>query len=127
MEIRVYYEDTDCGGVVYYANYLKYFERARTEFLREKEQSIADYIEKGIGFIVVSAKIDYKFPAKYNDVLYIETTVSEVTRASFTMEYKVLRKKDRKLIALGMTKLACINESGKPIKIPDSLREKLSD
>jgi acyl-CoA thioester hydrolase len=121
MEIRVYYEDTDCGGVVYYANYLKYFERARTEFLRDRGQPLTDYMEKGLGFIVVRAEVDYRFPARYNDVLDITTVVSNITRASFVMEYTVLRKEDEKLLASGMTRLACINKNGKPTRIPDSL------
>lgn len=120
MEIRVYYEDTDCGGVVYYANYLKYFERARTEFVRDRGESLTDYIKEGIEFIVVRAEVDYRFPARYNDLLGITTTVSNITRTSFIMEYTVLRKGDEKLLASGMTKLACINKNGKPIRIPDS-------
>jgi len=121
MEIRVYYEDTDCGGVVYYANYLKYFERARTEFIREKGESLIDYMNKGITFIVVRAEIEYKFPARYNDILDITTKVSEVRGATFTLDYNVLRKEDRKLVASGMTKLGCIDKEGKPIRIPDSM------
>ncbi|MFA4911427.1 MAG: YbgC/FadM family acyl-CoA thioesterase [Desulfobacteria bacterium] len=127
MEIRVYYEDTDCGGVVYYANYLKYFERARTEFLRDRGQFLTDYMEKGIEFIVVRAEVDYRSPARYNDVLDITTTVSEIARASFIMEYTVLRKEDEKLLASGMTRLACINKNGKPVRIPDSMLKTLSN
>lgn len=127
MEIRVYYEDTDCGGVVYYANYLKYFERARTEFLRDRGQPLTDYMKKGIEFIVVRAEVDYRFPARYNDVLDITTTVSEIARASFIMEYTVLRKEDGKLLASGMTRLACINKNGKPVRIPDGLLRVLSN
>ena len=127
MEIRVYYEDTDCGGVVYYANYLKYFERARTEFLRDRGQFLTDYMKKGIEFIVVRAEVDYKSPARYNDVLDITTTVSEIARASFIMGYTVLRKEDGKLLASGMTRLACINKNGKPVRIPDSMLKILSN
>ncbi|MBI4620534.1 MAG: YbgC/FadM family acyl-CoA thioesterase [Desulfobacterales bacterium] len=127
MEIRVYYEDTDCGGVVYYANYLKYFERARTEFLRDRGQFLTDYMEKGIEFIVVRAEVDYRSPARYNDVLDITTTVSEIARASFIMEYTVLRKEDGRLLASGMTRLACINKNGKPVRIPDSMLKILSN
>ena len=127
MEIRVYYEDTDCGGVVYYANYLKYFERARTEFLRDRGQALTDYMKKGIEFIVVRAEVDYRFPARYNDVLDITTTVSETARASFIMEYTVLRKEDGKLLASGMTRLACINKNGKPVRIPDNMLKILSN
>ena len=121
MDIRIYYEDTDCGGVVYYANYLKYFERARTEFIRERGRALTDYLEEGIGFIVVRAEIDYKASATYNDVLHVTPEVSAINRASFTMEYTVLRKHDRKLLATGMTRLACINENGRPTRIPESL------
>ena len=127
MEIRVYYEDTDCGGVVYYANYLKYFERARTEFLRDRGQALTDFMKKGIEFIVVRAEVDYRFPARYNDVLDITTTVSEIARVSFIMEYTVLRKEDGKLLASGMTRLACINKNGKPVRIPDNMLKTLSD
>ncbi|MFH2013195.1 MAG: YbgC/FadM family acyl-CoA thioesterase [Pseudomonadota bacterium] len=127
MEIRVYYEDTDCGGVVYYANYLKYFERARTEFVRKRGKPFSDYIEKGIGFVVVRAEVDYRFPAKYDDVLDITTTVSNITGASFVMEYSVHRKVDQRLVVSGMTKLACINKDGKPIRIPDNLVNTLSN
>lgn len=121
MEVRVYYEDTDCGGVVYYANYLKYFERARTEFIRERGQSLIDYMKEGITFTVVRVEVDYKFSARYNDVLDITTKVSDVRRASFTMDYTVLRKEDGKLLASGMTRLGCVNKEGKPAKIPDSM------
>ena len=62
LKIRVYYEDTDCGGVVYYANYLKYFERARTEFLRDQQFSITDFAKKKQFFTVARAEINYKFP-----------------------------------------------------------------
>ena len=127
MEIRVYYEDTDCGGVVYYANYLKYFERARTEFIREGGRSLVDYMRDGTSFVVVRAEVDYKFPARYNDVIIIKTTVSEVGKASFTMEYTVLRKDDDRLIASGMTRLASINSQGRPTRLPESLVEMLSD
>jgi len=127
MEIRIYYEDTDCGGVVYYANYLKYFERARTEFIRERGESLSDHMKKGIGFIVVRTEIDYKFPARYNDVIEVTTNVSEISKASFTMEYTVSKLEDGKLIASGLTKLACINKEGKPTRIPDSMLRILKD
>ena len=121
MEIRVYYEDTDCGGVVYYANYLKYFERARTEFIREKGGCLTDYMEDGITFIVVRAEVDYKSPAKYDDILDITTEVSRVRGATFDLTYTVLRRADGKLIASGTTKMGCVNKEGKPTRIPDGM------
>ena len=67
MEIRIYYEDTDCGGVVYYANYLKYFERARTQYLEERGLSVAGLMNEGTVFVVVHAEVDYRSPARYGD------------------------------------------------------------
>ena len=69
MEIRIYYEDTDCGGVVYYANYLKYFERARTQYLEERGLSVAELRDGGTQFMVVHAELDYRSPARYGDTL----------------------------------------------------------
>jgi acyl-CoA thioester hydrolase len=81
MEIKIYYEDTDCGGVVYYANYLKYFERARTHYLEERGLSVAGLMKEGTVFVVVHAEVDYRSPARYGDWLVIETVVSENGRA----------------------------------------------
>ena len=92
MEVRVYYEDTDCGGVVYYASYLRYFERARTELLRSVDIDIGNLAEKGILFIVSRAEIDYLFPARYGEILRIESTVSQIKNASFIITYQVINK-----------------------------------
>jgi acyl-CoA thioester hydrolase len=77
MEIRIYYEDTDCGGVVYYANYLKYFERARTHYLEERRLSVADLRDQGTQFVVVHAELDYRSPGRYGDTLVIDTTLAD--------------------------------------------------
>ena len=87
MDIRVYYEDTDCGGVVYYANYLKYFERARTEYMELRGIFIPDCLKLGFFFVVAHQDIDYKSPAFYADILNVETRVSKVSSASFRQEY----------------------------------------
>ena len=76
MEVRVYYEDTDCGGVVYYANYLRYIERARTEYLREREVDLVTLMEGGIIFVVRSVQVGYKSSARYNDLLSIDTELT---------------------------------------------------
>ena len=73
MDIRIYYEDTDCGGGVYYGNYLKYFERARTQYLEERGLSVAGLMKEGTVFVVVHAEVDYRSPARYGDRLIIET------------------------------------------------------
>ncbi len=80
--IRVYYEDTDAGGVVYHANYLNFFERARTEFLRQYNFSQQELFAKSIAFVVRRIEIDYRFPARLDDLLSVETTISEVKKAS---------------------------------------------
>ncbi|HSV90356.1 MAG TPA: hotdog domain-containing protein, partial [Nitrospiraceae bacterium] len=64
MDIRIYYEDTDCGGMVYYGNYLKYFERARTQYLEERGLSVAELMKEGTMFVVVHAEVDYRSPAR---------------------------------------------------------------
>ena len=82
MNIRVYYEDTDCGGVVYYANYLKYFERARTNYLEERDLSVVDLLNQGIEFRITHAEVRYRSAAKYGDTLTIHTTLSADRRIS---------------------------------------------
>ncbi len=93
--VRVYYEDTDAGGVVFYANYLKFFERARTEMLRamgyEQDELIAT---EGIIFVVRSVQIDYLSPARFNEQLQVSAEVSEVKKASLTFEQVIARGDD---------------------------------
>ena len=85
MDIRIYYEDTDCGGVVYYANYLRYFERARTELLEARGIFVKECVPKGFFFVVAHQDIDYKSPAFYADVLNIETRISKISSASLIL------------------------------------------
>lgn len=75
FDLRIYYEDTDCGGVVYYANYLKYFERARTHCLEARGVAVSAQLQEGTQFVVVHAELDCRSPARYGDVLTIETTL----------------------------------------------------
>jgi len=115
MEIVIYHEDN--------ANYLRYFERARTKFLTDKNISLADYQKKGVVFAVVNATIDYKLPAVYGDRLVIETKVDNVKQSSFTVGYLVKRKSDDKLIVTGSTRMACVSsDKKKPIRIPPEIR-----
>jgi tol-pal system-associated acyl-CoA thioesterase len=82
MDVKIYYEDTDCGGVVYYANYLRYMERARTEYLASRGYSVKTLMDQGTIFMVFRVEIDYKAPARYGDTIEIETWVTDVTRAT---------------------------------------------
>ena len=113
MKVRIYYEDTDCGGVVYYANYLKYFERARTQYLEERGLSVAGLMKEGTVFVVVHAEVDYRSPARYGDQLVIETVVSDMTAASFTFSHVIRERESQRVVVEGSARLAAVNGSGK--------------
>jgi acyl-CoA thioester hydrolase len=113
MDIQIYYEDTDCGGMVYYANYLKYFERARTRYLEERGVSVAGLLKEGTVFVVVHAEVDYRSPARYGDRLIIDTVISDVTAASFTFSHVIREQESRRVIVEGSARLAATNGSGK--------------
>jgi acyl-CoA thioester hydrolase len=113
MEIKVYYEDTDCGGVVYYANYLKYFERARTQYLEERGLSVAGLMKEGTVFVVVHAEVDYRSPARYGDWLVVETVVSDTTAASFTFSHVIRERESRRVVVEGSARLAATDGNGK--------------
>ncbi|HEY6973072.1 MAG TPA: YbgC/FadM family acyl-CoA thioesterase [Nitrospiraceae bacterium] len=113
MEIRIYYEDTDCGGIVYYANYLKYFERARTEYLEARGYSVAALMAEGIVFVVVHAEVDYCSPARYGETLVVETVVSDLSRASLTFSHAVRERASGRVIVEGSARLAVTDGSGK--------------
>ncbi|MDG5816726.1 YbgC/FadM family acyl-CoA thioesterase [Chitinispirillales bacterium ANBcel5] len=127
ITIRVYYEDTDCGNVVYYANYLKYMERGRTEFLRECGIELADYQSNDILFAVIDAKVKYKFPARYNDLLSVQTVIKEYSAASVTFSTSIFNQ-NKKLLSQGDVRLACINSvTGRPSKFPPEVMEAITD
>jgi acyl-CoA thioester hydrolase len=113
MEIRIYYEDTDCGGVVYYANYLKYFERARTQYLEERGLSVAGLMNEGTVFVVVHAEADYRSPARYGETLVIGTVVSDITAASVIFAHVVREKTSGRVVVEGSARLAVTDGNGK--------------
>ena len=121
--LKVYYEDTDAGGVVYYANYLKYIERARTEALLEIGFSNLKIKEKfGAGIIVKSCKIDYKKSAVLEDSLMVSSCIKSFTKTSILM--KQIITKNEELIVDAEVHLVFVNKKGKPVKIPDTIIEK---
>ena len=124
FNIKVYYEDTDAGGVVYYANYLKFLERARTEMINSfklnNKKLLNDY--KTL-IIVKSINIEYKKPAILEDKLQIYSTIKSITKASFAMCQKI--KKNEELVLEADIHLVTVNPEGKPIKIPEALEENL--
>jgi acyl-CoA thioester hydrolase len=127
FKIRIYYEDTDAGGIVYYANYLKFAERARSEFLRRHGFSNSKMLDNDrIGVIVRHVEMDLKSPARLYDMLDIETRVIEQKRASFTMK-QTISKNGLTLVTI-IVKLACIQiDSGRPVGIPIPLQEILKN
>lgn len=113
VEVRIYYEDTDCGGVVYYANYLKYFERARTQYLEDRGLSVSELMQAGRVFVVVHAEVEYRSPAFYGDTLDIETTIPEMSPASITFTHVVRERRSRRLVVEGSARLAVTDGNGK--------------
>ena len=123
---KVYYEDTDSGGVVYYANYLKFIERARTNLIQELGFSLKSLSEKyDCNFVVKNIHCNYIQSAKLEDELIIQTKFTEIKKASFELEQNIF--KDDKVIFESKVLMVSINSSGKPKKIPDSLRSVIND
>lgn len=125
LPIRIYYEDTDCGGVVYYANYLRYFERGRTEFLRERGISLTDCHDKGIIFVVTRAEVDYLSPGRYNDLLLLDTQLTGISRITMTFRHSIKRESSEKELVRGSVVLASVNREGRPVKLPEGIKAKL--
>jgi len=123
--VRVYWEDTDAGGVVYYANYLKFMERARSEWLRSRgfEQDVLRD-EAGVVFVVRRVEIDYLAPARFNDALAVSVDLHEAGRASIVVRQELLRG-DARLVQAEVT-LACVDAARfKPVRMPESLVQAL--
>jgi acyl-CoA thioester hydrolase len=120
-KLRVIYGDTDQMGVVYYANYFRYFEFSRSEYLRARGGSYTLFEASGFGLPVVTAHCDYKRPAKYEDLLVIDVHLAELRRASMRFEYEIKREGDGAVLVTGHTVHACIGASGKPTGLPESL------
>ena len=121
--LKVYYEDTDSGGVVYYANYLKFLERARTEALFSIGFSNKKVQENYNSLIIVkSCNIEYKKPAHLEDKLKVRSFVKSITKTSFFMNQIIT--KDDKVIVEAQVHLVFVNKEGKPVKIPDEIYSK---
>lgn len=121
VKYRTCYEDTDAGGVVYYANYLRYMERGRNEYLRQLGRSIRQYQDDGVLFIVVEVNVRYISPAVLDDDLIIETWISEGRRSSITFGQRIKRENDDSVLVEGAVKVACIGTNLKPRRLPEEL------
>ena len=127
--LRVYYEDTDAQGIVYYANYFKFMERARTEMMREAGFSHASITHEDQQFFVVAeANAKYKASARLDDELIIETNIQYLGSASLKLQQNVLKRvaKDEQLLLEGSIALVYVTQDGRPIRIPDKMRSVLS-
>ncbi len=124
-EHRVRYSDTDHFGVVYYAHYLDWFEAGRTEILRAKGIAYSELEKKGLFAPVVEVKVTYKKPARYDDIVVLETTIENIGNSSIKFNYKVLNKKTRELLAEAYTVNVFINKDMKSVRIPDEVRNVL--
>jgi acyl-CoA thioester hydrolase len=125
MEIKIYYEDTDCGNVVYYANYLRYMERGRTEYLSECGVPVKDLMTQGVFFTVNRVEVDYKSSARYGDTLVIETRLPEVSAASLLFEHVMKDKATGRLLVECKARLVCVGADMKPKRIPKDVAERL--
>jgi|TARA_B100001989_G_scaffold70022_1_gene47602 acyl-CoA thioester hydrolase len=123
LNLKVYYEDTDSGGVVYYANYLKFLERARTEALFSIGFSNKKIQENYNSLIIVkSCNIEYKKPAHLEDELKVRSFVKSITKTSFFMNQIIT--KDKEIVVEAQVHLVFVNKEGKPVKIPDEIYSK---
>jgi acyl-CoA thioester hydrolase len=123
---RVIYGDTDQMGIVYYANYLRWFEKGRSEFLRQIGLPYKTIEDQGFHFPVTEVSCHYFKSAHYDDVITIATQVASVGRVKLSFDYEIAREGDSSLLALGSTKHACIDATGRIARIPSNLVQLLA-
>ncbi len=123
FSLRVYYEDTDLAGIVYYANYLKFIERARSEWVRELGVDQVAMKADGLVFAVRRVEADYLAPAKFDDLLSVETIVTQMTGSRIVLTQDVIR--DTQSLFKSVVTLVCLAETGRPARIPADIRAKM--
>jgi acyl-CoA thioester hydrolase len=126
LPVRVYYEDTDAGGVVYHASYLRFMERARTEWLRSLGMEQDTLAQQGIVFVVGSLDIAYRKPARFNEQIFVGTTIKELGKASIMFQQSIWRQDktgNRELLTNSNVKVVCVaNQTWRPAPIPNEIR-----
>ena len=119
FNIRVYYEDTDAGGIVYYANYLKFFERARTELLRETGIHQETFLQQQLGFVVRHVEMNNLASAKLDDLLEVKTSIVTLKRASLVFEQQIINQNNQ-ILCTAKIRIACVDfNQNKPCAIPE--------
>lgn len=126
-EIKVIYGDTDAMGVVYYANYLRWFEIGRTEYFRKFDYPPLHYVKKGFYLPAVEVACRYYKPALYDDTLIIETSLGKLSRVTLRMDYAIIRKNTEEIITTGASMHALINSKGELISFPKEFIEKMKN
>ena len=134
LPIRVYYEDTDAGGLVYHSNYLRFAERGRTEMLRALGSAHTDLVQtEGVTFAVRRCEIDFRWPAKLDDLLEVETRIADIGGASIVFEQTIFKvddmaaTTDRRLLVRILLTVFCLNPQGRPVRLPGPVRLALDD
>ena len=134
LPIRVYYEDTDAGGIVYHSNYLRFAERGRTEMLRALGRGHTDLVQtEGVTFAVRRCEIDFRWPAKLDDLLEVETRIADIGGASIVFEQTIFKVADmaaktgRRLLVRILLTVFCLNPQGRPVRLPGPVRLALDD
>ncbi|MDA8256508.1 MAG: tol-pal system-associated acyl-CoA thioesterase [Betaproteobacteria bacterium] len=125
LNVRIYYEDTDAAGIVYYANYFRFLERGRTEFLRSLGHDQHALMQEGIAFAVRSASAEFLKPARLDDLLTVETAIASLGRAQLSFAQRIVR--DHELLLDAKIRIACIDPAaGRPLPMPRALHQQLS-
>jgi acyl-CoA thioester hydrolase len=124
--VRVRYADTDAMGIAYHGNFLAFFETGRVEAMRQIGSHYVEIVRRGVHLVVIEATVRYRQPAKFDDVLLIQTSVAEIGKARFSFVYEIRREVDEALIASGHTVHACVDaQSLRPLRVPAWLVEDL--
>lgn len=123
LEKKIYYHDTDCGGVVYYGNYLEYLEEARTEFFLSLGINLKELMERDVYFVVSRVEIDYKSPARYQDIIRVSTVIEKKGFSSLHFSQRILRG-DREVVQ-ARTVLVCVNSAFRPVRIPPEVMARI--
>lgn len=124
MKKKIFYHDTDCGGVVYYGNYLKFLEEARGECLESFGVSVKKLMDEGVWFVVKRQEIDYKYPAFYDDTLDIKTWIKEMSDFRIQFAYEIKNQSGR-LLVKAITDMVAVGKDLKMREMPESLKKKL--
>jgi len=124
MKIRIYYHHTDSGGVVYYGEYLKFLEEARTEYLEQRGLSVKELIKKDMIFVVRYQEIEYIKPVFYGDILEIKAKVTDISEIKITFDYDI-RNQNSQITTKAKTVLVCVDRNLKPKKLPQNIIKKL--